>query len=102
MRLCVLKGHFVSSGHICDRKMPGPSGARWRSRNLGVVLLPGNYWSSRAYIGFPFACSPDPYISVLERSVYAASIDVLDKLAQALGVTHLDLLQPERKSSSEI
>jgi transcriptional regulator with XRE-family HTH domain len=36
------------------------------------------------------------YISALERSVYAASIDVVDSLAQVLGVEAADLL--ERKS----
>jgi transcriptional regulator with XRE-family HTH domain len=33
------------------------------------------------------------YISALERSVYAASIDVVDNLAQVLGVEAADLLQ---------
>ncbi len=32
------------------------------------------------------------YISSLERSVYAAGIDVVDRLAKALGVTSADLL----------
>ena len=32
------------------------------------------------------------YISSLERSVYAAGIDVVDRLAKALGVTVVDLL----------
>jgi transcriptional regulator with XRE-family HTH domain len=32
------------------------------------------------------------YISALERSVYAAGIDVVDRLAQALGVEAADLL----------
>ncbi len=32
------------------------------------------------------------YISSLERSVYAAGIDVVDRLAKALGVTTADLL----------
>ncbi len=32
------------------------------------------------------------YISSLERSVYAAGIDVVDRLAKALGVTAADLL----------
>jgi transcriptional regulator with XRE-family HTH domain len=32
------------------------------------------------------------YISSLERSVYAAGIDVVDRLAQALGVEAADLL----------
>ena len=39
------------------------------------------------------------YISALERSVYAASIDVVDSLAQVLGVEAADLLrrpQPPR------
>jgi transcriptional regulator with XRE-family HTH domain len=34
------------------------------------------------------------YISSLERSVYAAGIDVVDRLAKALGVTVVDLLSP--------
>jgi transcriptional regulator with XRE-family HTH domain len=39
------------------------------------------------------------YISSLERSVYAAGIDVVDRLAKALGVTVADLLaQPEEPS----
>jgi transcriptional regulator with XRE-family HTH domain len=37
------------------------------------------------------------YISALERSVYAASIDVLDRLARVLGVEAADLL---RRTSS--
>lgn len=32
------------------------------------------------------------YISSLERSVYAAGIDVVDRLAKALGVTAAELL----------
>lgn len=32
------------------------------------------------------------YVSSLERSVYAAGIDVVDRLAKALGVTAADLL----------
>jgi len=32
------------------------------------------------------------YISALERSVYAASIEVVDRLAQGLGVEAADLL----------
>lgn len=32
------------------------------------------------------------YISALERSVYAAGIDVVDRLAKELGVTAADLL----------
>jgi transcriptional regulator with XRE-family HTH domain len=32
------------------------------------------------------------YISALERSVYAASIDVVDRLARTLGVEAADLL----------
>lgn len=34
------------------------------------------------------------YISALERCVYAAGIDVVDRLAVALGVTAVDLLRP--------
>lgn len=33
------------------------------------------------------------YISALERSVYAAGIDVVDRLARELGVEAADLLQ---------
>jgi transcriptional regulator with XRE-family HTH domain len=33
------------------------------------------------------------YISALERGVYAASIDVLDRLAQVLGLEAADLLK---------
>ena len=33
------------------------------------------------------------YISALERSVYAAGIDVVDRLAHALGVETADLLK---------
>lgn len=33
------------------------------------------------------------YVSSLERSVYAAGIDVVERLAKALGVTAADLLQ---------
>lgn len=33
------------------------------------------------------------YISALERSVYAASIDIVDRLAEALGVEAADLLR---------
>ena len=40
------------------------------------------------------------YISALERCVYGASIDVLDRLARALGVEAADLLtRPERRRS---
>jgi transcriptional regulator with XRE-family HTH domain len=42
------------------------------------------------------------YISALERSVYAAGIDVVDRLARALGVEAADLLTrptaPKRKA----
>ncbi len=46
------------------------------------------------------------YISALERRVYAASIDVVDRLARVLGVEAADLLRmpsgrkPEAKSLS--
>ena len=33
------------------------------------------------------------YVSALERSLYAAGIDVLDRLAKALGVEAAELLQ---------
>jgi transcriptional regulator with XRE-family HTH domain len=40
------------------------------------------------------------YVSALERSVYAAGIDVLDRLAKALGVEAADLLRvpPSRQA----
>jgi transcriptional regulator with XRE-family HTH domain len=39
------------------------------------------------------------YISSIERSVYAATIDVVDRLARALGVEAADLLvRPRRRS----
>ena len=34
------------------------------------------------------------YVSALERSVYTVGIDVLDRLATALGVEAADLLRP--------
>jgi transcriptional regulator with XRE-family HTH domain len=39
------------------------------------------------------------YISSLERSVYAAGIDVVERLADALGVEAADLLRPPRSSA---
>lgn len=36
------------------------------------------------------------YISALERRVYAASVDVLDRLARELGVEAADLLKRAR------
>ena len=42
------------------------------------------------------------YISSLERCFYAASIDVVDKLARVLGVEAADLLQrPARSRESQ-
>ncbi|MGF9764896.1 helix-turn-helix transcriptional regulator [Microvirga sp. 0TCS3.31] len=42
------------------------------------------------------------YISSIERSVYAATIDVVDRLAKALGVEPSDLLaRPRRRSASK-
>lgn len=44
------------------------------------------------------------YISAIERSVYAASIEVVDRLAQGLGVEAADLLRrpavPAKESQS--
>ena len=37
------------------------------------------------------------YISALERCVYAASIDVVDRLAQELGIQASDLLVREKR-----
>jgi transcriptional regulator with XRE-family HTH domain len=36
------------------------------------------------------------YISALERCVYSASIEVVDRLAKALGVDASDLLLPQK------
>ena len=42
------------------------------------------------------------YISALERSVYAAGIDVVDRLARSLGVEAADLLaRPKRKTRDQ-
>ena len=42
------------------------------------------------------------YISALERSVYAAGIDVVDRLARVLGVEAADLLtRPAASSASK-
>lgn len=44
------------------------------------------------------------YVSSLERRVYAAGIDVLDRLAVALGIQAADLLMPpemERKGQPQ-
>jgi transcriptional regulator with XRE-family HTH domain len=42
------------------------------------------------------------YVSALERSVYAASVDVVDRLAQVLSVEAADLLQrPGRSGRGE-
>lgn len=38
------------------------------------------------------------YISSLERAVYAASIDIVDRLAKALGVEPPDLLKRRQES----
>lgn len=38
------------------------------------------------------------YISALERSVYAAGIDVVDRLAKELGVEAADLLRRPRQA----
>jgi transcriptional regulator with XRE-family HTH domain len=40
------------------------------------------------------------YVSSLERSIYAAGIDVVDRLARALGVEAADLLRQPSSSSS--
>lgn len=40
------------------------------------------------------------YISALERCVYAAGIDVVDRLAVVLGVTASDLLRPSERASA--
>ena len=37
------------------------------------------------------------YVSALERSVYAAGIDVVDRLASVLGVEAADLLKRQRR-----
>ena len=40
------------------------------------------------------------YISALERSVYAAGVDVVDRLARELGLEAADLLRRPPQSSS--
>lgn len=40
------------------------------------------------------------YVSALERSVYAASVDVVDRLAIELGVSASDLLMREERSTT--
>lgn len=40
------------------------------------------------------------YVSALERSVYAASVDVVDRLAIELGVSASDLLMREKRSTT--
>lgn len=42
------------------------------------------------------------YISALERCVYAAGIDVVDRLAVVLGVTAADLLKSSDGSTSKM
>lgn len=42
------------------------------------------------------------YVSALERCVHAASVDLLDKVAKALGIEAADLLKrPEVKASAD-
>jgi transcriptional regulator with XRE-family HTH domain len=41
------------------------------------------------------------YVSALERSVYAAGIDVVDRLARALGVEAADLLRRPPSSRAD-
>lgn len=41
------------------------------------------------------------YISALERSVYAAGIDVVDRLAKELGVTASDLLATDGRAEPD-
>lgn len=40
------------------------------------------------------------YVSALERAVYAVSIDVIDRLATALGIEPADLLVRPRRTRS--
>lgn len=43
------------------------------------------------------------YVSSLERSVYAAGIDVVDRLARALGVEAADLLRaPDARKNGRV
>ncbi|WP_306028689.1 helix-turn-helix domain-containing protein [Stappia sp. MMSF_3263] len=42
------------------------------------------------------------YISALERNVYNASIDVVDRLAQVLGVEAAQLLKPTTTDHEEL
>ena len=48
---------------------------------------------SQEELGPPRRDRPALYISALERSVYAAGIDVVDRLARVLGVEAADLLR---------
>jgi transcriptional regulator with XRE-family HTH domain len=41
------------------------------------------------------------YISSIERGVYGTSIDVLDRLAKALGVEASELLRPHREQTPD-
>ncbi|MDN3564375.1 helix-turn-helix transcriptional regulator [Paeniroseomonas aquatica] len=41
------------------------------------------------------------YVSALERGVYSASVDVVDKLAQALGIEASDLLRASRRKTGD-
>ena len=41
------------------------------------------------------------YVSALERCVYSATIDMVEKLARELDVSHLDLLQPEDEQARQ-
>lgn len=42
------------------------------------------------------------YVSALERCIYAASVDVLERLADALGVSVATLLDPALPDSSAL
>jgi len=41
------------------------------------------------------------YVSSLERSVYAASVDVIERIADALKIDPSELLVPQRRSRTE-
>lgn len=42
------------------------------------------------------------YISSLERCVYSASIDIVDRLAGVLGIEAWELLQPVQEEQSSV
>jgi len=88
-----------SATYICNRKAPGPLGVRPQSRNLGVVQLPRKYWSDRAYIGFPFACFPDPAV---EAGVVTPLVSVATVIEYEAVLKRAEHLQAARLDAEEV